>query len=273
MLKAIPATVAGILVEGGRTSTAQAGPATTCTPTKRYQGRDLSGWEIALGDALYARAGEDPVALDDIKTVHTGNYSELYANVRRRVIMAHNITFERIVEDKALHYIHTAMFEFRLPYLPVADETAGLNAQTLEGGLFIWDGGGTRLDYGIAFQWGLNPWDRFGEVRTWTDINGGRWAAVGHLAPDTGWHELKMAIDYPRQTTALWIDNQHYLTRYTATPKPETWGTETAARLQVEIVSIYPEPAGLRAMHAVRFRDWTWDWERVYCASLPMVHG
>jgi hypothetical protein len=273
MLKAVPAAIAGTLLRGGSRVPAQAAPATACTPTKRYQGRDLSGWEVVLGDALYARAGEDPVTLDDIDTVHAGSYSELYANVRRRVIMAHNITFKRIVDDEAFQHIHTATFPFRLPYLPVADENADLNAQTLEGGLFVWDGGGTRLDYGIAFQWGLNPWDRFGEVRAWTDANGGEWAAVGHLEPDTEWHEVKMAIDYPRQTTALWIDNAHYMTRYTATPKPETWGTETAARLQVEIVSIYPEPRGLRAMHRAQFRDWTWDWERVYCTSLPLVQG
>jgi len=273
ILKAVPAAIAGTLLGGGREIPARAAPAAACTPTKRYQGRDLSGWEVALGDALYARAGEDPVTLDDIETVHAGGYSELYANVRRRVIMAHNITFKRIVDDEAFQTIHTAAFRFRLPYLPVADESADLNAQTLEGGLFVWDGGGTRLDYGIAFQWVLNPWFRFGELRTWTDANGGEWAAVGHLAPDTQWHEVKMAIDYPRQTTALWIDNAHLLTRYTATPKPETWGTETAARLQAEIVSIYPEPRGLRAAHRAQFRDWTWDWERVYCALLPLVRG
>jgi hypothetical protein len=80
-----------------------------------------------------------------------------------------------------------------------------------------------------------------------------------------------MVVDFHREATALLIDGEHYLTHLTGTPKPETWGAEIAARLQVEIVSIYPEPSGIRAMHKAQFKDWTWSWERMCQVFLPLV--
>jgi len=271
LLKLISAVIAGSFIGERKPTDAQAAPTTAPLSTREYQGPDLSGWEIALGDALYARDGEPPVTLDDIETVHESGYSELRANIQRRIIMAHNITFKRFVDDEAFQFIHTCTYKFRLPYLPLPDISADLNAQTLEGGIFVWDGSETRLDYGIAFQWGLNPWSEFGDMKTWTDTNGGEWVAVGHLTPDTEWHEVRMVVDFRREATALLIDGEHYLTHFTRTPKPETWGTETAARLQAEIVSIYPEPSGIRAMHKAEFKDWTWAWERIYQVFLPLV--
>jgi hypothetical protein len=105
-----------------------------------YQGANLQGWTVALGDAIYARPGEPQVSLSDIKTIHYTGYSELQANTLRRVIMAHNITHKKIVDSTAMNYIHTCTASFRLPYLPVADENSLLNAQSLEGGIFVWDG-------------------------------------------------------------------------------------------------------------------------------------
>ena len=256
---------------GKRRSAGSQAATTMLTPTREYRGSNLLGWEIALGDALYARPGEPSVSLDDVETVHESGYSELQANIHRRVIMAHNITFKRFVDDDAFQFIHTCTYKFRLPYLPQQDANADLNAQTIEGGIFIWDGSGTRLDYGIAFQWILNPWDEFGNVRTWTDTDGCGWVTVDYLTPDTAWHEVKMVVDFYREATALLIDGVHYLTQFTRTPKPETWGTETAARLQAEIVSIYPEPSGVRAMHKAQFKDWTWVWERVHQVFLPLI--
>ena len=230
--------------------------------TRKYKGNNLAGWEVAVGDAIYARTGEDPVSLADLETVHEDDYSELRANIQNRIIMAHNITFKRIINPRARKFIHTCTYDFRVPYLPVPDISASLNAQTLEGGFFVWDGADTRLDYGLAFQWSLNPWNEFGFIRTWTDRDGGKWVNAGELAPDTEWHQVKMVVDFRRETTALLIDDKHYLTYLTRIPKPADWGAEVAARLQAEIVSVDPEPSGMRAMHKAQFRNWTWVWEQ-----------
>lgn len=175
--------------------------------------------------------------------------------------MAHNITFTRIIDDNAFEYVHTCGFKFRLPYLP-STSNADWNAQTLEGGIFVWDGSRTRLDYGVGFQWILNPWmDIFGEIRAWTEMNGGQWEGVGYLTPDTQWHEIRIMVDFWRGTTSVKIDGRSYPSCLTGTAKPETWGTETAARLQAEIISLYPEPSGIRVMHKAEFKDWIWVWE------------
>lgn len=242
-------------------------------PSRYCEGPNFVGWEVVVGDGIYAAPGEPPVGLNDIETIHYSTYSELRANIQRRRIMAHNITFKRIIDDNALEYIHTCGFKFRLPFLPSTDNF-DLNAHTLEGGIFIWDGGGSRLDYGVGFQWILNPWmDIFGEIRIWTETNGGQWESVGYLAPDIQWHEIRIVVDFPRRTTSVNIDGNGYPSSLSRTPKPETWGPETAARLQAEIISVYPEPSGIRAMHKAEFKDWVWIWEpQSVCRTfLPLV--
>lgn len=229
--------------------------------TIRYQGENFADWEVALGDAIYARPGEDGVTISDIETIHESGNSELRANILQRIIMAHNITFKRIFNSMARNFIHTCELSFRVPYLPVQDTSATLNAQTLEGGIFVWDGKNTQLDYGVAFQWSLNPWNEFGVLRSWSDTNGGEWINVGELAPDTEWHRVKIVADFRREATALVVDNKHFLTHFTKLPKPPDWGSETAARFQAEIVSIDPEPSGMTAMHKAEFKDWKWTWE------------
>jgi hypothetical protein len=223
------------------------------------RGKDLEGWTVDLGDALYWRPGEAPVDITDVETVHPGRYSELRANTKRRVIMAHNITYKRVIDQNVLNYIHRCSYHFRLPYLPRPVMTDEWNAQTLEGGFFVWDGANTRLDYGIAFQWDLNPWSDFGAIRIWTANGGaGQWVAAGHLVPDTNGHHVEMTVGASSQTAALMIDDTQYPVELSKTSKPDSWGTEVAARLQAEIVSIYPEPSGIRAAHKAQFRQWKW---------------
>lgn len=255
-MKLGPVVLAGGFVIGDTLSGEQLTPR-----AKKYKGKNFAGWETALGDAIYARAGEDPVYLADIETVHEADYSELRANIQSRIIMAHNITFKRIINSRARKFIHTSSYEFRLPFIPVPDPGISQNAQTLEGGVFVWDGADTRLDYGIAFQWSLNPWNEFGYIRTWTDTNGGEWVTAGELVPDTEWHQVSMVVDFHRETTALLIDDKHYLSYLTKISKPPDWGTEVAARLQAEIVSVHPEPLGMRAIHNAQFKNWVWLWE------------
>lgn len=229
--------------------------------TNDYSGINLAGWEMALGDGIYAASGEQPVNINDIDIADYLEYSELRANILNRRVMAHNITFKRIVNGQAFNYIHTCSYKFRLPYLP-SQANIGANGQTLEGGIFVWDGSRTRLDYGIGYQWILNPWDNdFGSIKTWVNEENGNWITVGKLTPNTDWHDLKLTVDFRRETTALVIDQKHYLTQYSKTPKSETWGTEIAARFQAEIISLYPGEQGEGAFHKAQFKDWQWIWE------------
>lgn len=274
-MKLAGASVLGTVIHASQTR-ADVTPAVTSPNTRTYQGADFSGWDVVVGDGVYAAPGEPPVSGDDIETVHHGNYSELRANIQQRRVMAHNITFKRMVEEDALNFIYYGGYKFRLPYLPATTNT-DMNAQTLEGGMFIWDGGDTRLDYGLAFQWMLNPWGgsdfAFGDVRCWTDLNGGSWQKVGSLPPDTAWHELQMVFDFGRKTTALAIDGTYFPSRFTATQKSDEWGTETAPGIQAEILSIYPGEAGSGALHKAEFKDWYWIWEPTHaCAAfLPVM--
>jgi hypothetical protein len=232
-----------------------------------YQGTDLTGWKVKLGDALYAAPGELPVDITDIKTVHLGGYSEVRANVKRRVVMAHNITCKSITDPNALNYIHTCSIWFRLPYLPIQDPAKTLNGQTVEGGIFVWDGPNTRFDYGMAFQWLVNPWGDAkgpsGSLRVW---NGQAWVRVGRMIVGTNWHSLKMVVDFKRKSTLLLIDNKVLLSRFSKTAKDASWGNTVDARFQVEAISIDPRPANtIKAMHRVQFKNWKWLWETASC--------
>lgn len=244
---------------------------------REYSGPNLEGWEVVVGDGLYTAPGEDDVTLEDIETVHFGTYSELRANIRQRDIMAHNITFKRLNDDAAFDFIHVCGFKFRLPYLPTHDNSE-MNAQTIEGGLFIWDGSNSRLDYGLAFQWIINPWSDlpeppFGTLQCWTSRGTGTWQPVGTMEPDTEWHDIFFVFDWRNQTTAMVIDGTHYPVQFTTTSRPDNWGPETAARLQVEIISIYPGPTGNGALHKAEVKDWFWSWEPYggYQTFLPTV--
>ncbi len=269
LLKLLTAGVAGGII-GSRKATAVPATATLFSHTTRqYQGTDLSGWEVALGDSLYNCPGEPEVSLADIETIHYGTHSELRANIVPRKIRAHNITFKRFIDDTAFNYFHTCGYKFRLPYIPQPDTGTTLNGQTIEGGLFIWDGITEKLDKGIAFQWLVNPWTT-NVLHTW---DGTTWIAVGTLDLDTEWHEVMIAVDYQRELTALKIDGTPIPTLFSRTAKVG-WATNIAARLQAEIISVDIEGScNMQAMHKAEFKDWYWFWEPVgNCQTyLPMV--
>ncbi len=239
---------------------------------REESGADLTGWTVVLGDGVYAAPGEDPVTIDDIDTVHDGTASELRANISQRRIMAHNITYRRIRDSSAFEFTHLFECAFRLPYLP-AIGNGDENAQTFEGGLFIWDGITTRLDYGLAFQWGLNPYERFGEMRCWTDSSDEHWQPVGHFQPDTAWHHLQLILDFQRQATGFAIDGRRFPSQFVAIPKSDSWGAAISAGVQLEVISIYPGETGAGARHRALVRDWRWQWidADAYQAHLPFI--
>lgn len=230
-----------------------------------YQGPDLNGWQVAIGDGLFAAEGEAPVSTADIVTEHWGAYSELKANTARRGIMAHNITYREEIAQTALMHIHHCTFSFRLPYLPSTGNWEQ-NAQTFEASFFIWDGSGTRADYGVALQWILNPWmSSFGEVRTW--VNEGTtsqpvnsWKTIGELAVDTNWHTVTLIFDYQHQATAIMVDGIHHLSSFSVTPKDSSWSHQIVARLGAEIISIFPGSNSSAPIHQCQVRDWIWHW-------------
>jgi hypothetical protein len=223
-------------------------------------GADLAGWETVVGDGIYARPGLAPVSISDIATVDYGTYSSLLANVERRPVMAHNIAFKRLIDDNLFDYTHDCSYEFRTPDLDIPTRP-GTKAQTVEGGLFVWDGSRTRRDYGLGFQWVLNPSDpKFGAIQTWfMSNNNGGWRTVAYKEPDNEWHRFEARIDHKRNNASLWIDGEKISSAYTRRKKPDSWGTETAARLQVEGISLAPGSLMAAPMHTVDVRNWAWD--------------
>lgn len=224
-----------------------------------HTGADLTGWTMVVGDGLYVAPGEPPVTEADILTTHFGDRSELRANVQRRKIMVHNLMFKKFDDPTVLNYIHICAFDFRLPFIPTTGNQE-LNAQTLEGGIAIWDGAVTRLVHNVAFQWNLNPYSNFGTMRTWSARNGGYWQDVGHLAVDMAWHRVQLINDYGQRRSQITIDGVPYTSEHTVRTGPASWGSDISASLGAEIISIYPEGGVQRAMHMAEFRNWHWAW-------------
>lgn len=243
-----------------------------------YSGANLEGWEVVLGDGIWAPAGELPVSLSDIATAHDISQSELRANIQQRRIMAHNITLNRVWSSNGndvFDYVHECGYKFRMPYVP-SQINLDLNAQTLEGGIFLWDGINTRLAYGMGFQWILNPWgvtgSQFGDIRAWTDTNDGQWVNVGHINPDTEWHEVNMTLNFREKTTSLMIDGQPYTSYFAGTTKFDNWARANAALFQAEIISIWPGDSDIHSLHKAQFSNWFWNWQSYnHNLFLPLI--
>ncbi|MEM7347681.1 MAG: hypothetical protein AAF485_25900 [Chloroflexota bacterium] len=271
--------VAGISAAGGLATytLAKAKVAEASSNVVTYNGSDFSDngigqpWEMVLGDGLYAAPGQAWPTVSDLAISHQGTHSELQANTTQRGIMAHNITFNRRIDNvnspmPAFDAMHLCKTNFRLPQVP-STSSWPFNAQTLEITFFIWDGSNTLnnpagpMDYGVALQWILNPWmSTFGEIRTWASDNGGSWISSGYyLTPDTNVHTAELVLDVTHRATALIIDGQDFPISISETPK-YGWGTETAARLSSEMISIWPGPNPTGPSFEAEFSDWQWDW-------------
>ena len=227
-----------------------------------YNGKDLSNWQTTLGDGVYALPNQLPVDTSDIETEHLGEYSVLRANVQGRRIMAHNITYKSLSCNEAFNHIHTIGYSFRLPYMP-STEACLCNGQTFEGGFFIWDGANTRLDYGIAFQWMLNPWlSSLGTIQLWMDDGESQfWAPAGRLKPDMEWHSLQISFSNCENIKRLIIDSVSYPSVLTKNPKSSEWGSGVDARLQAEVINLWPGDAECIGLQLVEVKDWFWIWE------------
>lgn len=237
--------------------------ATSERQARHFSGQSLDGWRTALGDARHTASGLSPVSVDDIITQHEETHSTLVANRSGRGVMAHNITYNRMVGD-ALDYVHHASLSFRTPTAP-RPETGRPNGQTFEVGLFVWDGAGSRRDIGLAFQWVLNPWlDSANAIRTWTSTDEeSRWSPdpVGRLDPSDSWHTAEMWLDAAGREAWLEIDGTPYEAQCTETQKPDNWAHKTAVAFQAELVSLWPDDRVTAPSTYAEVKDWWWRWE------------
>ncbi|MEM7027967.1 MAG: hypothetical protein AAF629_00135 [Chloroflexota bacterium] len=272
--------MAGISAAGGLAtySLAKAQLAEASSDIISYSGADFSDngsgspWDVVLGDGLYAAPDQAAPDANDLGVMNLGGFSTLEANTQGRGVMAHNIAFNRRIDDpnsstSAFDYTHLCKIDFRLPQLPATDNP-DFNAQTMEITFFIWDGSnklghpdGPR-DYGVALQWMLNPWmSEFGNIRIWSSSAGeAQWTATEYsLTPDTNTHTAELLFDYHSKGTALIIDGNIFPCALSETPKVG-WGTETAARMSAEIISIYPGQSPTAPSFSVEFSNWQWDW-------------
>jgi hypothetical protein len=226
--------------------------------TDGESGADLAGWKTIVGDGIYAAKGQAPVTDADIAAEHRGADTRLRANVRNRGVMAHVLSYRPVTDATMMTLTHRAGFSFRLPYLP-SKKGGPRNAQTVEGGLFVWDGPSTRVDHGTAFQWIINPWYRgFGKLQVWTGQNGGSWAPAGYLKPDKKWHRVTFLVDPAGRRVELAVDGVRIPAPYSTTPKAG-WGTTVSARLQAEAISLRPAAKATWApQHEVLIKDWHW---------------
>lgn len=226
-----------------------------------YAGSDLDDWAVVVGDGVWAAHGEAPVNVADIATVHLGDWSELRANLSGRRVEAHNITHQSVLDRNAPNYTHIVEYDFRVPYVPTKEYVGNLNAQTMEGGLGLWDGATTRVKYGIGFQWGLNPWSGFGELRAWTGLLAAGWQPAGYLEPDTEWHHLRIVANFRGDSGLLEVDGKALANGIGKCPAPSGWGSEVSVGPSAEIISIYPGEEGRGALHVGQVRNWAWVWE------------
>ncbi len=219
-------------------------------------GLNLNGWQTMLGDGVWCEADDRAAGLSDIETVHKPAYSELWANVHRRNVMAHNITVKKIARQDIFNYSHSARVRFRLPYLP-ARSNHDLNGQTIEGGLFLWDGIQRRA-LGVGFQWLVNPWlEQAGDVRIWL---GDRWSKIGSMPLNTQWHTVSLAVDVQAGMGELALGDKLRVNVLSSSEKPKSWTSQNVAMLQCEIVSLFPGSASISARHSTQFADWHWSW-------------
>ena len=223
--RGVARVAAGLLVASALTSASSSERVVSASgPTASLSGADLTGWRVVVGDGIWTAAGERPVSEGDVATQHRGTYSELFANVQRRGVMAHNITYLPMPNVDELKMTHRASIDFRVPAVP--STTGSFRAQTIEIGLFVWDGIDTRLDHGLAMQWVLNPWvPEYGAVRVWRNTaRGPRWERVGYLEPDIAWHTVSIRYRPKSGLVQLRLDQQRIDVSPTLTPKPALVG-------------------------------------------------
>ena len=67
------------------------------------------------------------------------------------------------------------------------------------------------------------------------------------------YHIIKFNLDIQNKTASLKLDDHEYPNNLFSKTTKTGWGTKIAARLQVEIISIYPPLSGFTASHKAYF--------------------
>ncbi len=229
-------------------------------PITRFEsGPNLDNWIVNLGDGNYTAPGEAPASAADIKTINKTKRSIVKANIHNRRIMVHNITFHKIVDPTALTDVQKATYKFKVPYT-ISTANTDFNGQTVEGGLFVWDGPTTELDYGLAFQWVINPWDpEYKNLFYWAGDSG--WAPLGvSLEPNTKYHTIEYYLDIPNSEAYLTINGIKLSQNVFSETTKEGFGASVDARFQAETISLFPPETGTIPSQKVNFKNWTWEW-------------
>lgn len=255
------AAVAGLAAAGGLALPATASAAQDAPRFVMREGSDLAGWNTVLGDGVGSPREGHRARRSDVDRIDHGTHSELVGNANRRPVMAHAIAFTRLWNMPSFANKHHGTAHFRIPVVPTMQNWDRFAIQTVEVGVFVWDGPSTRLDYGVAMQWVLNPWiPEFGDLRAWTqNENGPEWVTVGHLEPDTEWHEVDMSYRPDGHGTELRVDGTDYEVEETFTVKHDHWGRTIDGRFQLEVVSCWPGEHDEIAPARAEFRDWSWS--------------
>ena len=228
----------------------------TTTGSFTFSGEDFSDWNITLGDARYVSSGESDINNDDIETLNFGDQSVLYANIKERSVMSHNITYKKLVSSQMFDVFHKASYQFKIPY-QIRTRSVNYIGQTVEGGLFVSNGRESMLDFGLAFQWIINPWDsNFGVLQYWT---GNSWKYLDKLSVDTQYHDVEFELHVRKEEAYMTIDKKRYSLNLFSYTEKSGFGNTMDARLQAEIVSIFPNQVSKPIpSHQVAFKNWNW---------------
>ncbi len=222
----------------------------------RYSGRNLQNWSVALGDSLFVSGGAQPVSANDIDTRHYYDYSSVEANINRRGVMAHNLTFKQITDAKAVHVTHRAVFIFNLPAKP-SRQNKNYSVHAVECGLFIRDGSTTKKQFGVLFRWIVNPWrEDLGRIYVW---DGAEWRPETVLQPDSLQHTVTFILDRMDKTGSIQIDDHKIAGACSETTLPGS-GTGITSRLQFGVLNPFPPESDVHPAASVYFKNWKWEW-------------
>lgn len=228
-------------------------PTTAQARGSRFSGKNLAGWQLSVGDGLFAPPGEKPVGRSDLRLKHLRGWSELTVNVKRRPVMAHGMSTKKIRLANPFTYVSSADYWIRVPH-PGQQALQQYNGETVEGHISLYDGR-QKLEYVLGWQWILNPWSQTGDFRVFA--TGGQWVSLANFAPDTEWHHIQLRLDPVSNTASIAFDATTFNVAFAQRNMPD-WGTDQSAWVAVEAISIYPGSNNYGATHVVEVRDWKW---------------
>jgi hypothetical protein len=224
---------------------------------------DADKWLTVPGDACkpiianYQTAYSKYVELDNTNMLysqlvcHTDDFkNDIRVNGEQKI---HNITYLEKSYVNILEGVHTASYSFQIPSLDTG--------RTVEGGLFIWVGGETRLDYGTAFQLIVEKGDKdYEKLYYWTGSGpGNEWKYSGKKVKlyNDFFYKVTYTVNCNRRDANIIFEGKDefyvFTDIFSETTKDKTWSDITVARLQAECIS----KDGMK--YKVNFKNYIWS--------------